>query len=80
MNPEFALAHNNLANLLIRIPGKQIEAISHYRSAIHLMPNFAIAHYNLGLALLKNTESEIEGREEINTARRLNPELPALQL
>ena len=80
LNPEFALAHNNLANLLIRIPGKQIEAISHYRSAIHLMPNFAIAHYNLGLALLKNTESEIEGREEINTARRLNPELPALQL
>ena len=75
-NPNFALAHNNLANLLIQIPGQENDAINHYRRDILLMPHLAVAHYNLGIALFKTAQNKIEARSEISLARELDPSLP----
>lgn len=51
IDPNYAKAHDSLANLLEKIPGQQSEAISEYRAALRLDPDFAYAHYNLALAL-----------------------------
>jgi len=45
-----ALAHNNLANLLMA-KGNMEQAISHYEEAVRILPQFAEARYNLALAL-----------------------------
>ena len=50
LEPDFAFAHNNLANRL-REGGRLDAAIDHYRQALHVAPGFAMAHDNLGAAL-----------------------------
>jgi len=40
LNPDFALAHNNLGSAL-SVEGKIEEAVSHYKMAIGLKPDFA---------------------------------------
>ena len=51
LHPDFAEAHNNLANIL-RLTGRISEAITAYRRAIACRPDFAEAHNNLGLCLV----------------------------
>jgi tetratricopeptide (TPR) repeat protein len=49
-NPESWLAHNNLAYMLLNVPGALPEAVSHLTIANRLNPNYAEAHVNLGIA------------------------------
>jgi tetratricopeptide (TPR) repeat protein len=48
--PTLAIVHNNLGMALFA-DHKNKEAISHFRTAIKLLPNEMKAHYNLGIAL-----------------------------
>jgi len=43
---------------VLRIEGKNSEAISHYKMAIKLKPDYAYAHYNLGIALVAEGKNE----------------------
>ena len=66
-NPECWMAHDNLANLLVK-KGKTGEAESHYREAIHLKPDYEEARNNLGAILLgkgKYSEAETQFRAVI---------------
>jgi tetratricopeptide (TPR) repeat protein len=49
--PDFAEAHNNLADALVQTPGRASEAIAEYEAAIRFKPDFFQAHFNLGLLL-----------------------------
>jgi tetratricopeptide (TPR) repeat protein len=49
-NPDAWLAHNNLAYMMLNVPGALPEAISHLTIALRLNPNYAEAHVNLGIA------------------------------
>ena len=71
MQPDFALAHNNLGNTLKEL-GRLDEALSSYSQAIELQPDFALAHNNLG-----NTLKELgrldEALKSYNQAITLKP-------
>ncbi|MCK5526768.1 MAG: tetratricopeptide repeat protein, partial [Candidatus Latescibacteria bacterium] len=71
LNPRYARARNNLANLLIE-QGKAEEAIEHYRQALRITPNYAEAHCNLGLELARKGQSE-EAMEHYRQALRITP-------
>ena len=50
LQPDYALAHNNLAVLLVR--QRQFDAaLHHYRKAIEFQPDFVDAHYNSAVLL-----------------------------
>jgi tetratricopeptide (TPR) repeat protein len=72
INPESAIARNNLAKVL-HTQGKLDEAVEHYRAALKADPNLAEAHNNLGILLLQRGRSE-ESASELREALRLNPE------
>ncbi|MFL6542562.1 MAG: tetratricopeptide repeat protein [Chthoniobacterales bacterium] len=57
-NPSAWMAHNNLANILVR-SDRTAEAIPQYRAALQLRPKYLEARYNLGNALLH--EGEVDG-------------------
>ncbi len=57
LRPDFAEAHNNLGNALLK-KGAFAEAISAYRRTIALRPNYANAHNNLGVALQKQRKPD----------------------
>ena len=48
MDPEYALAHFDLANLYDE-RGDRDKAVEHYQAALRIAPNYADAHYNLAL-------------------------------
>jgi protein O-mannosyl-transferase len=50
INPESAIAHNNLGNALLK-KGDVEGAVLRFRRAVELAPEHAPGHYNLGLAL-----------------------------
>jgi Flp pilus assembly protein TadD len=51
LNPDYAEAHYNLANLL-RERGRRDEAIEHYQQAVRVKPDFALAQNNLAVEML----------------------------
>ena len=57
LKPDFASAHNNLANSL-KDSGRTDEAIAGYRRALEIKPDYANAHNNLGNALLEAGRGE----------------------
>ena len=57
VNPNNALAHNNLGILLLH-NGEMPEAMSHFRKALEINPDYAFAHYNLGNALQQDGRLE----------------------
>jgi protein O-mannosyl-transferase len=66
-NPDSALAHNNLGNLLMNA-GHVQEAIGHFEQAVRLDPGFAEAQNDLGAALVARTrlpEAIIRFREAL---------------
>jgi tetratricopeptide (TPR) repeat protein len=71
-NPDSALAHNNLGNLLMDA-GKVQEAIGHFEQAVRLDPEFAEAQNDLGAALVAYTRLP-EAIGHFRQALRLRPD------
>ncbi len=73
-NPDAWLAHDNLGNILFRIPGRRAEAVAHFEAALRANPNYWEAHLSMGNALLE-TPGRLDGAiAEYQTAVRLAPE------
>jgi protein O-mannosyl-transferase len=73
VNPDDALAHVNLGNALLEIPGRMPDAIAEYREALRIYPNYAEAHNNLG-AILLQSGSNTQAVMEYRAAVRLDPD------
>jgi len=50
-NPSCWMAHNNLGNVLAKLPGRSEEAIQEYQAALRMKPDNAEAHYDLAALL-----------------------------
>ena len=75
VNPDDALAHVNLGNALLEIPGRMPDAIQEYQTALRIYPNYAEAHNNLGALLLQSGRTT-EAVAEYQAAVRLDPNYP----
>jgi len=75
VNPDDALAHVNLGNALLEIPGRMPDAIAEYETAVRIYPNYADAHNNLGATLLQSGRTT-EAVAEYQAAVRLDPDYP----
>ena len=73
LNPDLAIAHNNLGNIL-RDKGCASEAIASFREAIRLKPDFAEAHNNLGISLDRAGQRD-DAIASFRQAIRLQPDL-----
>jgi predicted O-linked N-acetylglucosamine transferase (SPINDLY family) len=70
-DPDSAVAHNNIANVLGDL-GRGAEALPHLQRAVALDPGLADAHYNLG-ALLHGLKRHEEAISSLEQALRLAP-------
>jgi tetratricopeptide (TPR) repeat protein len=75
-NPACWMAHNNLGNILAKIPGRLPEAMAHYESALQTRPDFAEAHFNLANALAETPEHRPEAIVHYEAALRGKPDYP----
>jgi Flp pilus assembly protein TadD len=75
VNPDDALAHVNLGNALLEIPGRAPDAFREYQRALRIYPNYADAHNNLGAILLESGRAD-EAVAEYQAAVRLDPDYP----
>ncbi|MBV9769353.1 MAG: tetratricopeptide repeat protein [Bryobacterales bacterium] len=75
VNPEDALAHLNLGNALLEIPGRVPEATSEFQKSLRIYPNYAEAHNNLGAIFLESGRTT-EAVAEYRAAVRLDPDYP----
>ncbi|HTU26020.1 MAG TPA: tetratricopeptide repeat protein [Pirellulales bacterium] len=71
--PGLALAHHNLANLLIETGGSVDEAEAAYRESLRLDPDFFSGHLNLGSLLADKGEVEA-ATAEYQQALRIRPD------
>jgi len=76
-NPACWMAHNNLANLLERQRGKELEAVAHYELALPADPNRAEVHFNLAYVLARLPGREAEALEHFKESLRLQPDRAA---
>ena len=72
-NPGCWMAHNNLALLLMDLPGRMPEAIAQYQEALRLKPDDAEAHNNLGVAWAKMPGHLPDAIAQFEEALRLKP-------
>jgi protein O-mannosyl-transferase len=75
VNPDDALAHLDLGNALLDIPGRVPDALSEYQRTLRIYPNYAEAHNNLGAILLQSGRTS-EAVAEYQAAVRLDPDYP----
>lgn len=75
LNPDYAEAHTNLGNALLKLSGRLDDVIAHYQEAVRLNPNIAEAHYNLGSAWSKLPGRLTSAVAEYQEAVRLKPSL-----
>jgi tetratricopeptide (TPR) repeat protein len=73
-NPGSWLAHNNLGNSLLEIPGRRAEAMAHFAAALRIKPDYSEAHLSLGNALLQMPGRLADAIAEFETAIRLDPD------
>jgi tetratricopeptide (TPR) repeat protein len=71
LNPEFELAHYNLASALAGL-NRLNEAVDHFRRAVQIKPEFVAARVNLG-AVLRLQHRFDEATTELGVALRLEP-------
>jgi tetratricopeptide (TPR) repeat protein len=75
IRPEYAEAHNNLANVLEEIPGRLPEAVTHLQAALRGRPGEAAIHSNLGSVLAKIPGRLPDAVGEYEAALRIDPGL-----
>ena len=66
-------AHNNLGLALQRMPGRNAEAMAHFRAALCINPDFPEAHNNLGIALANESGRLPEAIAQFEAALRVKP-------
>jgi len=73
--PDNGRAHDNLGNVLVKMPGRRAEAIVQFQAALQLDPGSAKTHNNLGNALMDMPGHLPDAMSEFETALRLDPGL-----
>ena len=73
-DPDSWMAHNNLGNILLEIPGERDDAMAHFEEALRIRPDYWEAHLSLGNALIQIPGRLADGIAEYQTAVRLDPE------
>ena len=73
VNPEAAMAHNNLG-VLLSSEGRSKEAEVHFREAVRLRPDYAEAHNNLADLLGRSGSTQVEAIWHYQEALRLRPD------
>ncbi len=73
--PGSARGHYNLANELVREPGRSAEAIAHYETALQIKPDLVAAHHNLANELAQQPGREAEALAHYTAALALAPDL-----
>jgi len=72
-NPACWLAHNNLGDCLMKVPGRLPEAISHFEAALQINPDLPETHNNLGTALARIPDRMPEAIAHFRAAIRIRP-------
>ncbi len=75
-NPDCWMAHNNLANLLVKSPEHQAEAVMHYEQALRGNPDDGMLHNNLAMLLAKLPGRGTEAAVHFHRALQLKPDSP----
>jgi tetratricopeptide (TPR) repeat protein len=79
--PDFADAHNNLANALLRVPGAASDAEAEYQTAIRLKPDFIEARFNYAQLLARVLGRPSDALAQLDEILRLRPDFaPAREL
>ena len=73
IKPDYAEAHNNLGNVLSKMPGRLDDAVAQYEQALRLQPDNATIHFNLAVALLKVPDRGNEAVAHLREVVRLQP-------
>ncbi|MDP3068831.1 MAG: tetratricopeptide repeat protein [Opitutaceae bacterium] len=66
-------AHSHLAKQLADTPGREADALTHYRVALNLKPDDAAVHCNLAILLARRPETQAAALDSYATALRLKP-------
>jgi tetratricopeptide (TPR) repeat protein len=74
VRPSYAEAHNNLAILYAKMPGRSADAISHFEAALSLDPKLIEARRNLGVLLASIPGRESEALAQLEAAQKLQPD------
>lgn len=69
-NPSAWMAHYNLANVLMELPGQETEAIAHFEATLKLKSDYAGAHTNLGKILFAIPGRQAEAMAHYEAAMR----------
>jgi len=72
-NPDSWLAHNNLGNILLQIPGRRSDAIAHLEAALRIEPGYSETYLSLGNALIEEPGRLADAIADYQTAARLDP-------
>jgi tetratricopeptide (TPR) repeat protein len=72
--PDNGRAHDQLGNALIKIPGRVLDAIAEFETAVQLDPDSSKTHNNLGNVLLNVPGRLPEAIAQFEAALRLNPD------
>ncbi|MBK8477524.1 MAG: tetratricopeptide repeat protein [Opitutaceae bacterium] len=75
LDPEFYMAHHNLAKALKDTPSQADEAIVHYRAAARLKPEIWENHLNLAVLLQSRPDGARESVEAFESVVRFKPDL-----
>ena len=73
--PGNARAHNNLGNVLLKLPGRLPDAMAQFEAALRISPDYAEAHNNLGSVLFKLPGRLSDAIAQYEAALRSNPDL-----
>jgi len=74
LNPNSAIAHNNLSNLLTEQFGEHEKAREHYERALEIDPDDALVHANLAELLTEHFDEHEKAREHFERALEINPD------
>jgi len=74
LKPDYADAHDNLANLFAKNPEQRGAAVMHYEAALQADPGHANAHYDLGILLAQDSARWPEAIAHFEAAVEIRPD------